>query len=134
MEPVIRNVRDARVRTVPPVPPEWWKYYMPGRTPESHSRVLIGVADGDPDFHLGYREYPAGFGGRGQMHSHPWEHIEFILEGELTLVCDGKEYKVVEGDAVYIKAGTSHDLFNRSSARARRLVINPRWSRGLVGG
>src|SRR5215813_13580463 len=100
MDPVIRNVRDSLTRKPPEVPPTWWRDYQPGRAFESHSRVLIGLDDGAPNFLLSYREYPAGFSGRGKVHAHPWEHIEFILEGSMTLVCDGKEYELVAGDAV----------------------------------
>lgn len=41
--------------------------------------------------------------------------IIFILSGNGTTVCDGKEEKVSSGDCLYCKKGSSHTLKNEGS-------------------
>src|SRR5215510_5958093 len=59
-------------------------------------------------------------------HTHPWEHEVYILKGSGTLVCDGKEYPVSEGDAIFIPGEVDHyTLNNGGQGVMRRIEINP---------
>ena len=114
-------------------PPTWWKYYNPDQPLEEHSRKVIGIEDGAPHYVMQYREYPAGFAGRGHVHAHPWEHMAFIIEGSAILVCDGKEYPISAEDAVLVPPGAMHEWIIPGIEPMRRLVINPMYSRLCTG-
>lgn len=56
------------------------------------------------------------------------DELVFILEGELTLVCDDGEFTLAKGDCAGFKAGeeNGHHLVNRSASAASFLVIGSR--------
>ena len=59
-------------------------------------------------------------------HIHQWEHEVYVIEGSGTLVCDGKEYPVKAGDAMYIPGNVDHyTLNNGGEGNIRRIEINP---------
>lgn len=49
--------------------------------------------------------------------------VYYMLEGQLTLIEDGKELVLRPGDASYAHSGTSHSIENRSGAPARMLAL-----------
>ena len=89
---------------------------------------IIGSSDGAPNFLMLYNGAMApgsvshaDSGG----HTHAWEHVVFILEGQATLVCEGKEYTVSEGDGVLVPPDTFHQWRNTSQAPMTRVTFNP---------
>ena len=105
MEPVIRNFRSIH-------------------TPEGPAARLIALDDHPPTCTMSYSEiYPDK---TSTHHTHPWEHEVYILKGSGTLVCDGKEYPVREGDAIFIPGDVDHyTLNNGGQGVMRRIEINP---------
>ena len=105
MEPLIRNFRNVY-------------------TPEGPAARLIWLADNPPTCTMTYSEiYP---GKTSAHHTHPWEHEVFIIRGAGTLVCDGKEYPVREGDAIYIPPNVDHYTLNDGGKGViRRIEVNP---------
>ncbi len=81
MEPLIRSLNDA--------------YNAADRRAR-----LVALDDNPPTCTLTYSKIPPG--GTSSHHIHPWEHEVYIIEGSGTLVCDGKEYPVKTGDAMFI--------------------------------
>jgi quercetin dioxygenase-like cupin family protein len=68
-------------------------------------------------------------------HIHPWEHELFIIRGSGTLVCDGKEYPVKQGDAIFVPGNVDHyTLNNGGSGVIRRIEINPLVASRTTGG
>lgn len=49
--------------------------------------------------------------------------VYYMLEGELTLIEDGKETVLRPGDASYAHSGTSHAIENRTDRPARMLAV-----------
>ena len=49
--------------------------------------------------------------------------VYYILEGELTLIEDGKEIVLREGDASYAHSGVSHSIENRTDKGARMFAV-----------
>ena len=49
--------------------------------------------------------------------------IYFILEGELTVLEDGKEYVLHPGDCEYCQLGHTHSIVNKSDAPGTFLAI-----------
>jgi len=63
--------------------------------------------------------------GHSPLHSHPWEHEIFILEGE-GVVTDGKEEKKVkEGDFIFIPPNGTHQTKNASQKTMELLCMIP---------
>ena len=63
--------------------------------------------------------------GRGpSLHTHPYEELLIILEGEATLD-DGEEKRVARaGDVVLIPAGQPHGFVNSGDGRLRQIDIH----------
>ena len=103
--PVIRNFRSIH-------------------TPEGPAARLISLDDDPPTCTMSYSEiYPDK---TSTHHTHPWEHEVYIIKGSGTLVCDGKEYPVREGDAMFIPGDVDHyTLNNGGQGVMRRIEINP---------
>ncbi len=105
MEPLIRNFRNVY-------------------SPEGPAARLIWLEDNPPTCTMTYSEiYPNK---TSAHHIHPWEHEVFIIRGVGTLVCDGKEYTVREGDAIYIPPNVDHYTLNDGDRGViRRIEVNP---------
>ena len=105
MEPVIRNFRNVY-------------------TPEGPGARLVGLNDNPTTCTLSYGEiYP---GKTSSHHIHEWEHEVYIIKGSGTLFCDGKEYPVKTGDAMFIPPNVDHyTLNNGGEGVMRRIEINP---------
>ena len=114
MEPVIRNFRNVF-------------------SPEGPSARLIGLPDQPPTCTMTYSEiYPDR---TSSHHIHPWEHEIYIIRGSGILVCDGKEFPVKEGDAVFIPGNVGHyTLNNGRQGVIRRIEINPLVASHTTGG
>ena len=64
-------------------------------------------------------------GGYSPLHTHPWEHEVFILEGE-GLAFDGekaKEFKA--GDVIFIPPGERHQVKNNGKKTLKFLCLIP---------
>lgn len=71
-------------------------------------RVLIGPEQGW-DSHV-LRVFDLEAGGYTPKHKHDWPHINFILEGEGTLLVDGKIETIQAGHYAYIPSNTEHQF------------------------
>ena len=114
MKPVIRNLRNVF-------------------RPDGQSDRLIGLPDNPPTCTMTYSEiYP---GKTSSHHIHPWEHETLILRGAGALVCDGNEFPVKEGDALFIPGNVGHyTLNNGGQGVIRRIEINPLAASQSAGG
>ena len=103
MEPVIRNVKDVFDGT---------------------RARLVSLDDKPPTCTMTYSEIQPE--GTSSHHIHEWEHEVYIIQGSGTLICDGKEYPVKEGDAMFIPPNVDHyTLNNGGDGNIRRIEINP---------
>ena len=103
MDPVIRNVRDVF---------------------DGSPARLITLDDNPPTCTMTYTEIVPD--GTSSHHIHEWEHEVYIIEGSGTLVCDGKEYPVKAGDAMFIPPNVDHyTLNNGGQGNIKRIEINP---------
>ena len=91
------------------------------------------LEDNPPTCTMTYSEiYP---GRTSSHHLHPWEHEVYIIRGSGVLVCDGVEYPVREGDAIYIPGGVDHyTLNNGGQGVMRRIEVNPLVAAQTEGG
>ena len=104
MEPIIRNYRG-------------------NFTPGGGGARLINLGDNPPTTTLSYSHIAPGE--TSSHHIHAWEHEVFIIEGSGTLVCDGVNYPVKAGDAMYIPGNVDHYTLNDGGeGDIRRIEIN----------
>ena len=109
--PIIRSIEQ-----VPATPVD--------RSTGANIRILLGAADGMPNFHT--RMFTIEPGGRIPQHRHDTiEHEQVILEGEMVIGLDGSEKTVVAGSCVYIPAGCAHWYENRGVVSVRFLCMIP---------
>lgn len=84
---------------------------------------LISEKDGAPNFSM--RLFEIESGGRTPLHSHPWEHEVFILEGKCKVIL-GEDEKILEaGYAVYIPSNLRHSFINIGEGSLRFLCLIP---------
>lgn len=58
------------------------------------------------------------------VHAHDSDaEVYYMLEGTLTLIEDGVETELHEGDASYAHSGTSHAIENRTDKPAKMLAV-----------
>ena len=105
MDPLIRNITSVQI-------------------PETGAARLVGIDDNAPSCTMNYSEIQDGK--TSAHHIHPWEHEIYVVGGAGTLICDGKEYPVKEGDAVFIPGEVDHyTLNNGGQGLLRRIEVNP---------
>jgi quercetin dioxygenase-like cupin family protein len=76
-------------------------------------RWLITKEIGAPNFAM--RLFEMETGGNSPLHTHPWEHEVFILEGEGTVFGGREERALKAGDVVFVPPNEEHQF--RSSNR-----------------
>ena len=105
MEPIIRNYRNFF-------------------TPPGPAARLVSLDDNPPTTTLSYSHILPGE--TSSHHIHPWEHEVFMIKGSGTLFCDGVEYPVKAGDAIFIPGNVDHyTLNNGDEGEIQRIEINP---------
>ena len=75
-----------------------------GRATET--RVLLGPADGAPNFAL--RRFTMGVGGGMPRHTNTVEHEQFVLRGRARIAIGERVHEVGPEDVLYIPAGVPH--------------------------
>jgi quercetin dioxygenase-like cupin family protein len=63
-------------------------------------------------------------GAKAGRHTHPGDEISYVMDGELELMVEGKETRIVKaGEAFVIPAGVKHDARNPGSIPTKLLGI-----------
>jgi quercetin dioxygenase-like cupin family protein len=77
-------------------------------------QVPLGKADGVPMF--SFRVFTILPGGHTPFHTHPFEHMNYFIEGEGAVVLEsGEERPVRKGDFVLVLPGEKHRYRNPSA-------------------
>ena len=80
---------------------------------EVYKQVPISKQDGSPNF--SFRVFTIEPKGHTPYHQHPFEHLNYIIEGHGCLVDEsGKEFEVKKGDFVLILPDEKHQYRNMS--------------------
>ena len=58
-------------------------------------------------------------------HSHPWPHINYIIEGEGELMIEGIYHKISSGSYAYVPGGALHQFKNIGENRFSFICIVP---------
>ncbi len=71
------------------------------------------------------RVVEVGEGGYTPKHKHPWQHINYMIEGEGELMIDGKINKVSSGSFSYVPPGSLHQFRNAGKGIFKFICIVP---------
>ncbi len=84
-------------------------------------QLPLGNADGAPVY--SYRVFTLEPGGNTPYHSHPYEHMNFIIEGQGVLVNGaGEEKPLKAGDFALVNPNERHQYRNNSTTTAFRMI------------
>jgi quercetin dioxygenase-like cupin family protein len=75
-------------------------------------QVPLSKAEGVPNF--SFRVFTIEPGGHTPLHQHPFEHMNYIMEGSGTLFAEGKEHEINKGDFALVLPGEMHQFKNMS--------------------
>jgi len=77
-----------------------------------YKQVPISREDGAPTF--SFRVFTIQPGGHTPLHNHPFEHVNYIIEGNGTVIVENQEHKLKKGDFALILPGETHQYRNTS--------------------
>jgi len=86
-------------------------------------RWLLKKDQGAENFYM--RLFEMEPGGHSPLHSHPWEHEIFILEGSGIVTGGSKETHFSKGDVIFLPPGEEHQLRNSGKDTVRFLCLIP---------
>ena len=72
----------------------------------------ISREDGAPTF--AFRVFTIEPGGHTPLHNHPFEHMNYVIEGNGTAIVEDKEIEIEKGDFALILPGETHQYRNTS--------------------
>jgi quercetin dioxygenase-like cupin family protein len=78
-------------------------------------QVPISKEHGTPDFSV--RVFTIEPGGHTPHHNHPFEHLNYIIEGEGVLVGQSGERDIKKGDFALVLPNETHQYKNTSTTR-----------------
>lgn len=83
-------------------------------------QLVISKADGTPVF--SFRVFTIEPGGHTPHHSHPFEHLNYVIEGSGTVVCSDSEHEIRQGDFALVLPGEVHQYRNTSADKPLVLI------------
>ena len=84
-------------------------------------QVPLSRTDGAPVY--SFRVFTVGPGGYTPYHQHPYEHMNFIIEGEGVLVNEaGQRQPLRAGDFALVLPGEKHQYRNSSPDKAFKMI------------
>ena len=86
-------------------------------------RRLLGPEDGTPTFAM--RQFEVAPGGHTPLHSHPYEHEIFVLEGQGVVQEGVREHPLAAGDVVFVVPGEIHQFRNTGQQPLKFLCLVP---------
>ena len=86
------------------------------------ARELVGADHGGLGACILFVDAPPGRG--PSPHSHPYEEVLIVLEGEVTVTAGDEEILAAAGDVVIVPADTPHAFTNTGDGPLRQLDIH----------
>lgn len=84
-------------------------------------QLPLGSADGTPVYSL--RVFTVEPGGHTPFHNHPYEHMNFVIEGEGVLADEnGNEYPLRSGDFALVNPDEKHQYRNSSASKNFKMI------------
>lgn len=76
-------------------------------------QIPISKADGTPNF--SFRVFTIEPGGHTPLHTHPFEHLNYVIEGHGVVMAPDGPHEVKKGDFVLVPPGELHQYRNTSN-------------------
>ena len=86
-------------------------------------KVLISPKEGWEGHVM--RVFEVESGGYTPKHSHPWPHINYIINGKGTLHLEGKDKVIEAGSFAYVPANSEHQFKNTGNEILEFICIVP---------
>jgi len=86
-------------------------------------KALVSKVEGWDGYVM--REVEVLEGGYTPKHSHPWQHINYFIEGEGELMIDGKVNVVTPGSFAYVPGESLHQFRNVGKGIFKFICIVP---------
>jgi len=81
-----------------------------------------GYRHGGADVSFFISDTPPGKG--PSLHTHPYDEVFVVQEGELTFTVGGTTIEARDGQIVIVQAGTPHEFVNSGAGMARHIDIH----------
>lgn len=85
-----------------------------------YKQVPISRNNGTPNF--SFRVFTIEPGGHTPLHNHPFEHVNYVIEGKGVVVSGDKELELKKGDFVLVQPGETHQYRNTSKNQLMLLI------------
>jgi quercetin dioxygenase-like cupin family protein len=79
-----------------------------------YKQIPISRENGTPTF--SFRVFTIEPGGHSPLHSHSFEHLNYIIEGNGKVIVDNLEHDLKKGDFVIVQPSETHQYRNVSSS------------------
>ena len=83
-------------------------------------QIPLSKADGVPAF--SFRVFTIEPGGHTPFHRHPFEHMNYVIEGNGALVVEDREHELKEGDFALVLPDEKHQFKNSSKNKNLRVI------------
>lgn len=87
-------------------------------------KVLISASEGWNDYVM--RVFEIAENGYTPKHSHPWQHIIFVISGEGELFYDGKVHNITTGSYAFVESNKLHQFKNIGKSKLKFICIVPK--------
>jgi quercetin dioxygenase-like cupin family protein len=85
-----------------------------------YKQIPLSKADGVPAY--SFRVFTIEPGGHTPLHQHPFEHLNYIIEGNGALVAKDREQEIKKGDFALVLPGEIHQFKNTSKTQNLLLI------------
>jgi quercetin dioxygenase-like cupin family protein len=117
---LLRNLKNEFMKIIAIDQVEKKKVRMEGAA-GAWKQLPLGTGDGVPVYSL--RVFTVEPGGNTPYHSHPYEHMNFIIEGQGVLVNEaGEEKPLKKGDFALVNPNEKHQYRNNSTVEVFRMI------------
>ncbi len=77
-----------------------------------YKQIPISKENGTPTF--SFRVFTVEPGGHTPLHNHPFEHLNYVIEGNGVVIAEDRERELKKGDFVLVLPGETHQYRNIS--------------------
>jgi len=85
-----------------------------------YKQIPISREDGAPNFV--FRVFTIEHGGNTPLHKHPFEHLNYVIEGHGTVIVEDQEREIKKGDFVLVLPNEIHQYRNTSTSGLMILI------------
>jgi quercetin dioxygenase-like cupin family protein len=85
-----------------------------------YKQIPISKENGTPTF--SFRVFTIEPGGHTPFHHHPFEHLNYVIEGNGAVIAEDHELELKKGDFVLVLPGETHQYRNTSTSKPMVII------------